>query len=406
MKTILLYSQQITLLLLITVFGCSDSNDSIDILTDIASKYTAKNNPPGLSVTLIKDGKTFWTFNYGYSNLSNKNPFDNSNIMNIGSISKTITATAILQLWEKGKIDIDSDVNRYLNFNVRNPNHQETPITIRQLLTHTSSIADSDAYAKSYQCGYPTISLYDWIQNYFKSDGIFFNEINNFHEWAPGKNYKYSNVAFGLLGLIVETVSQKSFNSYCQEHIFSPLQMVNSGWFRKDIDTLKQAKQYVLPSPNKEFNGFSSNLIDKKVDHFYELCNYSFYNYPDGLLKTSIQELTCFLNAIMNKGQFNDVKILKPSTIDQALQLQLNGNNIQGLGWKSINFEEISFWGHSGRDPGIRTHMYFDPERKIGVILFQNNDDGSTIKLIEKLLTFIYSEKPKTIHPRKRTIQK
>lgn len=374
---------------LFTLYSCSKNNKLQEVLTDAASKYTAANNPPGMAIAILKNGKQLWSYSYGYSDLNNKLSFDSSTIMNIASVSKTITSTAVLQLWEIGKIDLDTDINNYLDFSVRNPNYKNTPITIRQLLTHTASIADGDSYAKSYQCGISEVSLANWIRNYFKEDGKYYNEANNFYDWEPGERYKYSNVAYGLLGLIVEVVGEQSFSSYCKENIFDPLKMNSSGWFRKDIDTLKQSKQYVLAKVSHENDYLSNKLIKKRNKGFYELCNYSFYNYPDGLCKTSVQELSFFMSAMMNKGQFDTVQILKASTLDMALSLQLRDNNIQGLGWKRISYENFTLWGHSGRDPGVRTHMYFDPKTKIGIILFQNNDEGSTLGLIEKLYTLV-----------------
>lgn len=374
---------------LLVVFGCSQNSELKDSLATMCSKYTAENIPPGLAISVIKDGSVFWSYSYGYSDIKNEDPFDKTVIMNIASVSKTITTTAVLQLWERGKLDLDTDINHYLDFTVRNPNYEDIPITVKQLLTHTASIADSEAYINSYQCGISTVSLSEWIRNYFKVDGRYYNKENNFHSWQPGGGYKYSNVAYGLLGLIVEEVSLQSFSDYCQENIFEPLKMNNSAWFRKDIDTLNQSKQYVLASKSNKDSESVSKLINGQVGDFYELCNYSFYNYPDGLFKTTIQELSHFMMAMMNEGQYDNHQILKPSTVEEALTLQVENYDIQGLGWKKINYENFSFWGHSGRDPGVRTHMYFDPKTSVGIILFQNNDEGTTIELIENIYSLM-----------------
>lgn len=89
--------------------------------------------------------------------------------------------------------------------------------------------------------------------------------------------------------------------------------------------------------------------------------------------------------AVMNNGIHKEYQLLKTSTVSEMLTLQVRNLDIQGLGWKKINYEDFSYWGHSGRDPGVRTHMYFNTKTQIGIILFQNNDDGSTIKLVEKI---------------------
>lgn len=91
--------------------------------------------------------------------------------MNIGSISKTITAVAIMQLWEKELIRLDSDINNYLDFEVSNPHHPDDSITVFQLLTHTSSIQDGESYSHSYDCGDSPISLEDWIYSNLNKEG-------------------------------------------------------------------------------------------------------------------------------------------------------------------------------------------------------------------------------------------
>ena len=377
--------QHILYCAILIIVGCANKAELGDNLTSISSEYTIMNKPPGLAISVIKDGEVFWSYTHGYSDIAGKTTFDSKSIMNIGSVSKTITTTAILQLWERGKLKLDTDIQQYVGFKVNNPNFKNTPITIEHLLTHTSSISDSRAYSDSYQCGPPKVSLHDWLRNYFTPEGSYFDKTANFHPWEPGKDYKYSNVAYGLLGLIVEKVSAQPFDVYCENNILTPLKMNNSGWFRKDIDTLQQAKQYVFSAELEKKNPLAYKLVSKKIDNFHELCTYSFYNYPDGLFKTSIENLSRFMLAMMQGGKYGDQKILQTSTVDKALSLQLKNNNIQGLGWKKINHENFSLWGHSGRDPGVRTHMYFHLETNIGIILFQNNDEGSTLKLIEKI---------------------
>ena len=207
---------------LFLVSKTSSQNSGIkSSLDEISNNYANENKPPGLTIKVIKGNKVFWSYNYGYSDLKERSVMSPDLFMNIASISKTITTTAILQLWESGELDLNDDVNKYLKFKVANPNHPEEPITIKQLLTHTSSIRESEEYGKSYLCGKPAVSLSDWIRNYFDPNGKFYSAESNFHAWKPGENYKYSNIAFGLLGLIVEEVSQVPFNTYCKKIFWS-----------------------------------------------------------------------------------------------------------------------------------------------------------------------------------------
>ncbi len=365
----------------------SQENQLNNSLNSIISKYMDKNKVAGLSVSVIKNESIFWSNSYGYANIGKSIPMSVDAIMNIASISKTITAMAVLQLWERGQLDLDADINKYLAFKVRNPNFPETPITIRQLLTHTSSINDSKAYYESYACGDPVIDLPDWIKSYFESSGKYYDEKNNFHSWKPGEGYKYSNVAFGLLGFIIEEITKQPFSEYCKINIISPLGMNNSAWFIKDIDTLKQAKQYVKANRRNKKSEWISKLNSLQTDDYFQLCNYSFYNYPDGLFKTSVKELSYFLRAIMNQGAYNGERVLKKTTVSEMLSLQLEDNDRQGLCWKKAKHEPL--WGHSGSDPGIQTYMYFDHHAKMGIILFQNSGSGNAYKLVKNMYSLI-----------------
>ncbi len=392
-KTITIFTKHHILLIFVLLFLVNESfSQSYEIknsLDKISNEYTNRKKPPGLAITVIKDNKVFWSYKYGYSDIEKKTAMNSDLIMNIASVSKTITTTAILQLWERGAVNLDDDINKYLNFKVANPNHPKKIITIKQLLTHSSSITESVEYGNSYLCGDPVMPLSDWLKNYFDINGKFYNEENNFHPWKPGENYKYSNIAFGLLGLIVEEVSKQPFNEYCKKNIMLPLKMDNSSWFINDLDTSELVKQYAKASEDNRNSEWVSKLIKSQIEDYFELCNYSFYNYPDGLFKTTITELSHFMIAMMNEGKYNNHQILKPSTVSEMLTLQVKDYDIQGLGWKKINYGTFSFWGHSGRDPGVRTHMYFNPDTKIGIILFQNNGEGSTIKLVENIYSLI-----------------
>ena len=201
---------------------------------------------PGLAACIIKSGKVAWSKGYGWADVKRRVAMDPaSTIQNIGSISKTVTATAAMQLWEKGKFDLEDDVNRHLPFAVRNPAHPGTPVTVRQLLTHRSSIADSPAYGSSYACGDPGASLEEWVRGYFTPGGRHYREDANFHAWKPGEKHHYSNMGFGLLGYLVERVSGEPFHEYTQRHIAEPLKMTASGWMLADVDAKSHAVPYV-----------------------------------------------------------------------------------------------------------------------------------------------------------------
>ena len=365
--------------------------DSLDISI---KTFMAERKIPGFAACIVKGGTIAWSKSYGQADIKNNILMSLDGIMNIGSISKTFTATAAMQLWEKGLIDLNADVNKYLDFEIRNPSYPHKPITVFQILTHTSSIIDGKAYTDSYSCGDPTLSLNEWIYENLTQGGKYYYDGSNFADWSPGEKDKYSNVAFGLLGLIVEKVAKQPFNEYCAENIFKPLGMKNTGWFLNEIDTKKHIKPYAYVTQENRNDLLENKRLfpqetEFKVGSFVENCLYSFPNYPDGLVRTSVRELSLYLTAMINGGELNGARILEKETVDKMLSLQIKGNNSQGLCWHSDEIKSTSgrttLWGHTGGDPGIATYLFFHPIDKIGVITFQNNATGGTFEIVKKL---------------------
>jgi CubicO group peptidase (beta-lactamase class C family) len=347
-------------------------------LDDFILEKMKGDNIPGVSACIVKGDKLVWSKGFGWADVEKKIPMTAESIQNIGSISKTVTATAIMLLWEKGRFKLDDDVNKYLSLEVRNPRFPDVPITFRQLLTHRSSIKDGPAYGESYACGDPTISLKDWIWEYFTPHGKYYDKEENFHIWKPGIDVvpkgprEYTNVGFGLLGYLVEAISGMDFAQYCREYIFDPLGMKQTGWYLSDIDISNHAVpySYVLENFEPFLPKYDEDKQSKKLGSLFPHCLYSFPNYPDGLVRTSVRDLSKFLRAYMNGGSYQDTQILKTETIQNILSDNHYG---RGLCWvKSRNENGDISWGHNGGDPGILTIMRFWPKNGTGVIIFFN----------------------------------
>ncbi|PSL34487.1 serine hydrolase domain-containing protein [Chitinophaga ginsengisoli] len=357
-------------------------------------KFMTEQHVPGFATCIVKDGKIVWSKAYGQADIAKERAMSIDGIMNIGSVSKTFTTTAAMQLWEKGLIDLNADVSIYLGFKVRNPKYPDKPITVFQILTHTSSVIDSKAYEESYACGDPTQSLDNWIRSILTPDGSLYNNGDTYANWSPGDKRQYSNVAFGLLGLIVEKVARQPFNLYCKENIFQPLGMYKTGWLLSEVDTSNYIRPYayITAESRKEYMAFGRlfpNESEFKVGTYIPVCLYSFPNYPDGLVRTSVRDLSFFMTALLNGGELNGKRILKKETIDKMFTSQLEGYQAQGLTWRTSEFEgkhsKVKLWGHSGLDPGIQTFMFFNRENKTGVITFQNSPADGIPKIVGEL---------------------
>lgn len=352
----------------------------------VIQETMAASNIPGIAAAIIRDGAVAWSKGFGLADVEGEIPMTVDSVMNVASISKTFVNAAVLQLVERGRIGLDDDVNRHLSFKVVHPKHPDTAITVRQLLTHMSSIADGPNYSDSYACDDPAVSLKTWIEGFLVEGGRYYNAEENFYAPAPGEQYHYSNVGYGLLGLLVEEVSGQPFPEYTRDNLFAPLGMNATSWMIEDLppDTVQAVPHLFLEEGTPRTNELLAQRGYRKMteDGYAALCLYSFYNYPDGLVRTSVHQLARFLLAHMGDGSYEDGRILSAETLALTWEAQgernrLGEEEVQGLTWNGRERPGIGFlWGHTGGDPGVVTHMFFSPEDGVGVIVFANSEGG------------------------------
>lgn len=363
-------------------------------LPEVDKKITAwmnSKNVPGLTACIVKHNRIVWSRGYGWANIEEKKHFTpDKTLFHIASVSKTFTATAIMQLWEKGHFQLDDDINNYLPFSVRNPEYPDKPITFRHLLTHTSSIHDTGSLYDTYLCGDPIISLKKFVSGYFFPDGDYWKRKNFKNNHAPGEKEEYANAGFALLGYLIEEISKMSLENYMQAHIFMPLGMQESSFYITNLDISKHALPYTytLKVRKKLIDDGDGNLLQKKEKPkigYNAHCLYSYPTLADGMIRTSVHQLARFLMAYMNNGSYKSNRILKTETVKKMLTGQNNAK--QGLCW----YRSGTTWGHDGGDPGCSTEMWFDYEDNVGVIIFCNSD--KKLQSITKLLLKVAKEK-------------
>ena len=366
------------LLLCCSLWSTSEPRIDADRLASFFEVYLKENQLPGAAVVVVDGNGIIFQAGYGLADVPARIPMTPDHVLNIGSVSKTITGTAVMQLVEQGKLRLDQDINELLPFPVRNPAFPDLPITVEQLLTHTSSIEDGAAYDQAYLPGDPPESLLPWLQRYLTPAGTLFAQ-ENFHAHAPGSHYSYSNVGFGLLGALIERVSGETVSAYTRRRILDPLGMTDSGWLLRDLDRSRLARPHGLinadGSPREELPpALATNLPSEPG--LFTIPFYGFPTYSDGLLRTSPVQLARFLLAFMNDGR----GVVRPETCRRMLTARAltepEGRTHQmGLAWKqTIRPDGRVWWGHGGGDPGIRTIMYFQPDSRLGFIYFLNGE--------------------------------
>jgi len=334
---------------------------------------------PALSTAIVVDNELVYSNGYGLYDRENNKEATEETIYLVASISKTFTATAIMQLYEQEHLDLDEDVSNYLPFSLRNPNHPDEKITFRMLLAHQSSLAtDLPTFfticypAELEISGYP----YPFFEELLTQDGIQYRQ-QFWNDYAPGDDMHYSNIGYGLLGYLVEIISEQPFEDYCQEHIFDPLEMDDTSFKLTSLNIDNVAIPYEYLQRN-----------------YFPYIHYSFLNYPAGGLRTSAIDLSHFLIAIMNDGVYETTQILIPDSIEEmhTIQYQSNTYDFQyGLGFQIWISSSDTIIGHTGGLFGVATKMVFSESENVGIIMFTNKAIGNLIdsfsfSMIELLL--------------------
>jgi CubicO group peptidase (beta-lactamase class C family) len=318
----------------------------------------------GVAGMVFVDGETVWSKGYGHSDYLRTQPFTTTTPMTVASITKTFLGASMMRLVADGKLDLDADVNRYLPFSVRNPRFPGTPITLRMIATHTSSITDRWAvYRETYTWdGDPAETLGDFITSYFASSGRRYS-VDNYTAVAPGGAREYSNIGAGLVGFIVERLTGERLDAYTRRHILQPLGMRSTGWFLRDLRDAELSTQFVA------VDGFA-----------IPLGRYGLTNYPDGGVRTTVADLSRFFLALLNHGEHDGVRILPAHAADEMTRFQFSGPTYppgygpdegnSGLFWRTRN--NGAYVGHGGNDPGVQAVMLSTLDRRVAVVLFSN----------------------------------
>jgi CubicO group peptidase (beta-lactamase class C family) len=330
-------------------------------------------------VAIVNQDGTLYEKGFGYSDIKASKKYTNNTVQNIASISKTFIGIALLKAQELGTLNLDDPINKHLPFVVSNPYFPNEQITIRQLATHTSSIKDPSRYEKNgyilkekenkeakvnsnFRSPDEKLVLGEFLKNILSTEGKWYKK-KNFLKTKPGEIFEYSNVAAGLAALVIEKATNQSFNEFTNEHILTPLGMSNSGWSFTEVDFSKHSKLYK----------------DKET----ELAFYQLVNYPDGGLITSSTDLGKYLTELI-AGNNGNGSILNKQSYEELFRPQLTDKNYNERNESAYNdeynmgvFMGISAQGqigHTGGDPGVATHMFFNTETKIGKLLIVNTD--------------------------------
>ena len=306
----------------------------------------ARGDIAGGAIVVVKDGKVLFAQGYGYADLERRTPVSPAaTLFRIGSVSKLFTWTAVMQLVEQHKLDLDRDVNTYLDFKI--PPRFGKPITLRDLMTHTAGFEDT---TRDLLPATPEgVNLEHYLKAHIPA-----------RIFPPGKIVAYSNYGAGLAGYVVQRVSGQPLDEYIQRHILAPLDMQHSTFTQPLPGKLAPllAKGYVSASDGKPKS--------------FELVNPA----PAGAMTASPLDMAHFMIAQLQGGRFDDAHILQPRTVALMHSRQYTaaqGLNGMDLGFYQENRNGQRIIGHGGDTIVFHSDLHLLLDANVGVFMAFNS---------------------------------
>lgn len=357
----------------ILCFSCSTAEQKGDkSMEKIMKDYKAV----GIQAVVVKNDSIIYNKAFGYKDLEKQIPLSTTDIMRIASISKSFTTTSLMQLVEQGKISLDDDVSDLIGFKIRNPKYPDQKITLKMILSHTSSIKDKE----------------DYFTLDHLNPAVYGDCKESYYEYAPGEDYNYSNMGMNLAGSILEKVSGERFDNYVRNYVIRPLGLYG-GHNIDSLDASKFAMIYdvdddsgeLVPSP-----GAYRSRSDAMPGYImgYSAPIFS----PTGGVKISAHDLAIYMMMHMNYGEYKGIRIISE---ESARTMQTPVLEKSGYGLSITSFpgyidnpkyadrQSEYFKGHTGGAYGLFSIMFFNPIEKWGIVVMTNgchNEDYSFLK--------------------------
>lgn len=316
-----------------------EQNNSVQSQLD---KIVADKMVIGVAAAYSVDGEIIEQAAAGYADKDAEKQFEFDTKLRVGSIAKTMTALAVMQLVEQGKLDLDATIQTYIP---DYPKHKKTQITVRHLLSHTSGIAGyKDGRESNTTTEYPT--LYNALSLFKDRDLLF----------EPGTQYSYTTYGYSILGAIMESVTGGTFEAYMQENIFAKAGMNNTGVekFGEVLD--KESKLYTRNNGKGKAKPAKENNLSNRL--------------PAGGFYTTLTDMLKFGDAVLNNT------LVKEETLTLMCQHHSleKENNAYGFGWFLYNPKphEGGIIGHPGGQTGSTSFLFIVPGKKAVSIILAN----------------------------------
>ena len=329
-----------------------DARRLADFIDGVVAQQIATRDVAGAVVTVVAGGRVLFTRGYGHASLDPRRPVTPDTLFHPGSVSKLFTWTALMQQVEQGRVSLDADVNRYIDFVI--PPYEGRPIRIRDLLSHSAGLSDVSGvitYDPAKVVPYPV-----WLKTKLPK-----------RLWAPGTEIAYSNWGAALAGYIVERVSGEPFADYTEHHLFAPLRMASTS-FREPLPPALAAR---LATGYKVEGG---RLVAKGPEYLGSVM-------PAGSSSSTGPDMARFLLAMLNGGALDGARILRADTLRlMESDLLTNAPGMPGMahGWLVEREAGPRLIGHAGNTVDFHSDLVIAPELGIGFFVSFTGGEGSS----------------------------
>lgn len=333
--------------------------DIKQFINDYFTKKMYEYSVPGAQITVVKNGKEIMTSSYGYADINNNIKVDKDNTtFPAASVSKLFTAVAIMQLYEKGALDLDMDANEYISpYKIENKYNK--PVTCRNLLTHSSGL-DEESEVNTKTEDADKIKSQEYYMEHNKP--VVLNE--------PDSICRYSNQGYNILGFIVEKLSGVTYEEYIKDNILEPLKMNKSSVRLHD-----------------------ENMAKGYLDDDTEVpLSYQYTSGSSGIICNSA-DMGHFMTAILNDGVYENNRILNEETVEIMKKTQFTNNPVypgMGFGFIKSNRNNAQILKHEGGLPGYITTLFLLPDENLGIYIATNKMGPLPFNFEEELLNHFY----------------
>lgn len=324
------------------------ATDRYDRAAAYLRQHMARARIPGLAVAVVQGDRVTRQWTWGVT--GDGAPVDARTPFLLGSVSKPVTALAVLQLAESGRVDLDAPVRRYLPWLRLADDSAAQRITVRQLLTHSSGLP-----------GIATRGLTDRFDNAPDALTRAVRDLAAVRPIAaPGAGHEYSDANYLVLAALVEAVTGRTFGAYLRRNVLDPLEMTGTATTADEARAvgLPAGHRYVLGRPHRFESPFDTSGV------------------PYGYLTSSLDGLTHFAIAQLNGGRYRTATLLSPTgvALAQRGQVEVRPGHRYGLGWRDSTLadSDVRLVWHAGATPGYFSHLVLAPESGLGVVLLAN----------------------------------